>query len=473
MAASREQFGSSLGFILAAAGSAVGIGNLVGFPVAATKNGGGAFLLIYALMVFLICLPVMLAEFAVGRNSQRDPLGAYKKLTNNSPLWQCAGYLSLITPFMIAVFYMVITVWIFGYLSYSVMGNLDQLADPNYFGTFINSKVVFLYLIVVTGFVIFILMSGVQNGIERAAKILMPALFVMMIGLIIFVLTLDNAIAGVKYYLIPDIDKINAKVISGALSQAFFSLSLGMGILITYGSYMDKRANLPKSAKLVALADTSVAFMAGLLILPAIFSFNPATDTEKLSDSSVSLIFTFLPKIFLALQTTVGFVGASIVSTIFFLLVFFAAITSLVSIIEVPVSGIMSYKNYSRRKSLVILMIAITICSIACAVSFGMVGFFTEFVHYAGVNKSLFDVVIDIFYDTILPLNGFLVCIFVIYRWKKTNFNNELENGDYPYKGTLLERYVDISLGTVIPAILFIIFINTVAIKFFDTSIFG
>ncbi len=474
MAASREQFGSSLGFILAAAGSAVGIGNLVGFPVAATKNGGGAFLVIYALMVFLICLPVMLAEFAVGRNSQRDPLGAYQKLSNNSTLWKIAGSLSLITPFMIAVFYMVITVWIFGYLSYSVTGNLSKLADPNYFGTFINDKQsVFSYLVVVIALVFFVLMSGVQNGIERAAKILMPALFVMMIGLIIFVLTLDNAFAGVKYYLIPDPEKINAKVISGALSQAFFSLSLGMGILITYGSYMDKRANLPQSAKLVALADTSVAFMAGLLILPAIFSFNPATDTEQLSDSSVSLIFTFLPKIFLALQTTVGFLGASIVSTVFFLLVFFAAMTSLVSIIEVPVSGIMGYTHYSRRKSLFILMIAIVICSIACAVSFGMVGFFTEFVHYAGASKSLFDVVIDIFYDTILPLNGFLVCVFVIYRWKKANFINELESSDAPYKGTLLERYVDISLGTVIPVILFIIFINTVAIKFFGKSIFG
>jgi len=472
MAASREQFGSSLGFILAAAGSAVGIGNIVGFPVAATKNGGGAFLLIYALMVFFVCLPVMLAEFSVGRHTQKGPAGAYRTIAGRAPGWRLAGYLSVITPYMIAVFYTVITVWLFGYLFHAVTGNLDALADPQYFGNFINDGYVFVYLAVVITMVALILICGVQKGIERAAKILMPALLVMLLGLMIFVLTLDNALEGVKYYLVPDVSKINAKVISAALSQAFFSLSLGMGILITYGSYMDKRANLPKSAKLVALTDTSVAFLAGLLILPAIFSFNPNTDPEQLSESSVSLIFNFLPKIFLALESTIGYAGASIAAVIFFLLVFFAAITSLVSIIEVPIASVMDQRGYSRKKALTLLMIAIIVAACACTVSFGMVDFLTSFVSYAGQNKSLFDVVVDIFYDTILPLNGFLVCILVIYRWKKTNFNQELEQGNPNNKGTLLERYVDISLGTIIPIILLAIFVNTVAIKFFGASLF-
>jgi NSS family neurotransmitter:Na+ symporter len=473
MGASREQFGSRLGFILAAAGSAVGIGNLVGFPVGAAKNGGGAFLFMYAIFVFFICLPVMLAEMSVGRNTQKDPLGAYSIISNKNPTWNIAGWLSIITPFMIAVFYLVITVWIFGYLVGAVTGNLAQLADPAHFGTFIQSNTIFVYMALVLAIVYFILQGGVKQGIEKAAKTLMPALFIMLVGMVIFVLTQDNAMAGVKFYLIPDFSKIDSGVVNGALSQAFFSLSLGMGIMITYGSYIDKRADIPGSAKLVALTDTAVAFTAGLMILPAIYSFNPEIKPEDLSDSSVSLIFTFLPKIFLALQTSIGFVGASAVASTFFLLVFFAAITSLVSIFEVPVAALMSEKKLSRKKALLACGFLLIVLSLMCAVSFGMVGFFTEFTSYAGANKSFFDVVIDVFYDTILPLNGLLICLFVSYRWKKQNFNKELESGAPNYKSSLFEKYVDVSVGTFIPAILLVIFVNTVASKYFGVTLIG
>ena len=194
-----------------------------------------------------------------------------------------------------------------------------------------------------------ILQGGVKQGIEKAAEILMPALFAMLVLLVIFVLFQDNAMAGVKFYLVPDFDKINAGVVNGALSQAFFSLSLGMGIMITYGSYINKKADLPESAKLVALTDTAVAFTAGLMILPAIFSFNPEVNTNELSESSISMIFSYLPQIFLELQSSIGYVGSSIVASLFFLLVFFAAITSLVSIFELPVSSLMSEKGVSRK----------------------------------------------------------------------------------------------------------------------------
>lgn len=316
MGASREQFGSRLGFILAAAGSAVGIGNLVGFPVGAAKNGGGAFLFMYAIFVFFICLPVMLAEMSVGRNTQKDPLGAYSMLSQRSSKWSIAGWLSIITPFMIAVFYSVITVWILGYLVGAATGDLEALANPDYFGEFINSSQIFVYMIVVLAIMYLILQGGVKQGIEKAAKLMMPALFFMLIGMVIFVLMQDNAMAGVKFYLIPDFSKIDSGVVNGALSQAFFSLSLGMGIMITYGSYINKKADIPGSAKLVALTDTAVAFTAGLMILPAIYSFNPNIQPDELSESSVGLIFTFLPKIFLALQTSVGFVGASIAAIV-------------------------------------------------------------------------------------------------------------------------------------------------------------
>ncbi len=472
MSVAREQFGSRLGFILAAAGSAVGIGNLVGFPVAAAKNGGAAFLLIYALFVFLVCLPVMMAELSMGRHSQKDPLGAYRDLSNGSSLWSLAGWLVLITPYMIAVFYMVITVWLCGYLFETASGNLDQLANPDNFGRFINSNSVFLYFIVVAALVNLILIGGVKDGIERAAKIMMPALFVMLIALVIFVLTLDNAWLGVQYYLVPDFSKINAGVINSALSQAFFSLSLGMGIMITYGSYIGRDEKIVGSAKIVALTDTGVAFAAGLMILPAIFSFNPAINTAELSDSSVSLIFTFLPKIFLALQTTIGYLAASIAASLFFLLVFFAAITSLVSITEVPTASLVR-KGYSRTKALSILGITMGVLTAACILSFGRVEWLTGFAGYAGQTKSLFDVIIDVFYETILPLNGLLVCLFVIFRWKKQNLNAELEHSDPNYKNSLMERYVNLSLSSFIPLILLLIFINTVALKYFDITLLG
>jgi len=473
MSASSEHFSSRIGFILAAAGSAVGIGNLVGFPVNAAKNGGGAFLVMYALFVFFICLPVMIAEMGVGRKTDKQPVGAYKKLSGNSTIWGAAGFLGVLTPFMIAVFYMVITVWIFGYIVLTVNGNLDYLASDNGFGEFINSPYLFISMAVVAGIVNFILVAGVKDGIEKAAKILMPTLFAMLIIMVIFVLTLDNAMAGVKFFIIPDITKITPSVVNGALSQAFFSLSLGMGILITYGSYINKQTNIPNSAKLVAITDTGVAFIAGLMILPAVFSFNPNVNPSELSDSSVSLIFTFLPKIFLALQTSIGYVGASIVAVFFFTLVFFAAITSLVSILEVPVSYLVKEKNHSRKKALSILMMTAGILTLFATVSFGMVNFFTEFISYGGATKSFFDLVYDVFYETILPLNGFLLCVFVSYRWKSKNLSEHLSIGNENYIGSWVEKYINFSLGTFIPAIVLMIFINTVADKFFSVNLFA
>ncbi|WP_066961722.1 sodium-dependent transporter [Microbulbifer sp. Q7] len=472
MSAAREHFGSRLGFVLAAAGSAVGIGNLVSFPVAATKSGGGAFLLVYALFVFLICLPVMMAELALGRKSDKDPVGAYRQLSGGSRLWRIPGWFALITPFMIAVFYMVVTVWILGYLVEVFKGNLGLLATEAYFGEFINSKTVFLYLIALMLIINGVLSMGVKDGIERAAKTLMPMLFVMLLVLVLFVLTRENAMLGVQYYLIPDFSKLTSEVVSKAMSQAFFSLSLGMGIMITYGSYMKRRDSIPGSARAVAITDTLVAFTAGLLILPSIFHFNPQIDTTSLSDSSAGMIFLFLPKIFLSLQDSIGYAGASIFAGAFFFLVFIAALTSLVSIIEVPVATLRDERGMSRRKAIYTIAAIQLVLAVGCAMSFGMADWLTQFVTLAGSNKSFFDLVEILFYDTILPLNGLLVCIFVIYKWKKANFDAELQEGDKAFAGSLSQKYVNFSLGTFIPAILLLIFINTVALKFFGSSIF-
>jgi len=462
MVEDRGQFSSKIGFILAAAGSAVGLGNLVAFPVMASKMGGAAFLIIYLFFIAFICYPVMMAEIAMGRRSQRNPVGAFTEISGGVKRWRLVGMLGILTPFMIAVFYTVITVWLVLYLKEILMGGLEGLADEAAFGELVAQPSLFLYLAFLLALVFFILLGGVKGGIEKLARILMPALAVMLFSLTAFVLTLDNAMAGIRYYLIPDFSKVTLTVINGALSHAFFSLSLGMGILITYGSYFGKQDSIPKSTRMVAITDTSIAFFAGLLILPAIFSFDPGTNTDDLSTSSVSLIFSFLPKIFLAMQGAVGYVGASIAAAAFFMLVFFAAITSLVSIIEIPISCWIDEWKFSRKKAVLFQAAALTVFAVPATMSLGMSDFFTNFTSYGGITKSFFDVVSDIFYSTILPFVGFTVCIFCAYRWKMSGLAEELSIGDEGFEGSFLQKYMNWSLGTVIPVVLLVVFISTI-----------
>lgn len=472
MAAQGEQFSSRMGFILAAAGSAVGIGNLVGFPVAAAKGGGAVFLLLYLLFVICICLPIMLAELSLGRRSRRDPLGAYVSESGGGGLWRLAGWLAFFTPLMIAVFYTVITVWIFGYFLGAVTGQLDDLSRPGYFAEFVNQPRIFLFLLVILALVGVILVGGVKKGIERAARILMPALIVLMLILIVYVLNLDNALLGVRYYLVPDFSKVTAQVVNGALAQAFFSLSLGMGILLTYGSYIDSGEAIASNSRAVAVADTGVAFSAGLLVLPAIFALNPLASADQLSDSSLDMIFSYLPKVFLQLQADAGYVAASVVAAMFFLLVLLAAITSLVSIVEVPTASLIQEFNVSRPVALVLLTLFIGVVACFCVASFGLLDAVTNLLSYGGQSKSFFDLVVDVFYETILPLNGLLICLFVRFCWQR-RMQEELERGDPDYAHSLLRKYIDRSLTSVIPLILLVVLANTVASKYFGVSLFS
>lgn len=467
MSIERGQFSSKLGFILAAAGSAVGLGNLVAFPVMASKNGGAVFLFVYVLFVALVCLPVMMAEIAMGRRTQRNPVGAFAALSDNHGGWRMAGKLAILTPFMIAVFYTIVTVWIIIYLLKALTGNLGELAQPETFGAVVGSPSLFVYFVILQVLVFAVLLSGVKNGIERQARILMPTLAVMLVGLIIFVMTLDNASAGIRYYLVPDFSQFDSTVVNAALNQAFFSLSLGMGIMITYGSYFSSSDSIPGSSRLVAIADTSVAFLAGLLILPAIFAFNPATNPEDLSSSSVGLIFTYLPQIFLSMQSAVGFVGASIVAAVFFALVLFAAFTSLVSILEIPISYMIDEWCFSRRKAVLTQAALVSFFAVFAAMSFGMSPFLTDFIPYGGGPKSFFDLLADTFSEVILPFVGFLACILCSYRWRNRGLSAELSVGDESYAGSLMEKYVDFSLRTFIPVVLLFVFLNSLAQKYF------
>ena len=467
MAEERGQFSSRLGFILAAAGSAVGLGNLVAFPVMASKNGGAAFLIIYLFFIAFICYPVMMAEISMGRHTTRNPVGAFSQLSGGHKGWRLAGMLAILTPFMIAVFYTVITVWLVIYIKEIATGGLEMLTSESAFGEIVARPSLFGYLIGLLILIFVILLGGVKGGIERLARVLMPTLAIMLVLLTLFVLTLDGAMVGIRYYLVPDFSQMNLSVVNGALSQAFFSLSLGMGILITYGSYFSREDNIAQSTRMVAIADTSIAFFAGLLILPAIFAFDPNTNTEDLSTSSVGLIFSFLPQIFLSMQAAVGYTGASIVAIVFFTLVFFAALTSLVSIIEIPISCWIDELKLSRKKAVILQAGLLALFAVPATMSLGISDFFTNFTSYGGVTKSFFDLVSDVFYETILPFVGFTVCIFCAYRWKVSGLKSELVIGDPTYEGSLIEKYINFALGTVIPVVLLVVFISTVSQIYF------
>ena len=459
MAQERGQFSSKLGFILAAAGSAVGLGNLVAFPVMASKNGGAAFLIIYLLFIAFICYPVMMAEIAMGRRTTRNPVGAFSELSGGELHWRLAGMLAILTPFMIAVFYTVITVWLVVYIKEIATGNLAALSQPGNFGEVVARPSLFGYLVLLLLAMFTILLGGVKGGIERLARVLMPTLAVMLIALVGFVLTLENAFNGVRYYLVPDFSRLSLPP-SPARSRRRFSLYYG--ILITYGSYFSRSDNIAESTRMVAVADTAIAFCAGLLILPAIFAFDPNTNTDDLSTSSVGLIFDFLAQIFLSMQDAVGYVGASLVAAIFFVLVFFAALTSMVSIIEIPIACWIDELGMSRKKAVLFQAGLLTLFAIPATMSLGISDFFTNFTSYGGMSKSFFDLVSDVFYETILPFVGFTVCLFCAYRWNFSGLTEELVIGDDSYAGSWLEKYIKFSLGTVIPVVLLLVFLSTV-----------
>lgn len=473
MSGLRGQFSSRLGFVMAAAGSAVGIGNMVGFPVMASKNGGAAFLVIYILCIALICFPIMMAEIAMGRAAQSSPAGAFGNLSGRSSLWRKVGTLSVITPFMIAVFYTVITVWIGVYTLHSMFGNLDYLARPDTFGAIVSSPMIFVYVVPLMALVFFILSGGVKDGIERAARLMMPGLVFLLIALVAFVLTLDNAGAGVSFYLVPDFSRINSGVINAAVNHGFFSLSLGMGIMITYGSYLNRRESIVGAAGTVSAADTVISLLAGLLLIPAVFAVNPGVQGSDLSDSSISMMFSYMPSVFLSMQDYVGYPGASLVASAFFLLIFFAALTSLVSITEIPIAWFVDEKQRSRREAIGWLVIFKGIFVVMAILSFGLSDFFTQFVHYAGVDKSFFDVILDVFYETILPLMGFIVCLFCCYRWRMAGMSEEIAHSSPGFTGSLLQRYLNLTLGTLIPLVLLAVFANNVSRLYFAHNLFG
>jgi neurotransmitter:Na+ symporter, NSS family len=458
MSVQRGGFSSRLGFILAAAGSAVGLGNIWKFPFEVGQGGGAAFVVMYLVFCFVLCFPVMVAEIAIGRKTQLNPVGAFKSLGYKN--WAIVGYLGLASGVLILSFYNVVAAWAFGYFVEIVMGHFDI---GQRFGEFTADWItVGAYSVIFMVGTAFVVSRGVSGGIEKAAKILMPTLFIMIIALIIYALTLPNAMDGIRFYLVPDFSQITGTVVYSALGQAFFSLSLGMGALITYGSYVSKNDNIVSSAASITLMDVGVATLAGFMIFPFVFSQGIQTD------GGPGLIFVTLPGIFESL----GAVFGVLVGGLFFLLLSFAAFTSTISLLEVPTAYMVDEQKIKRSKATWIVAIIIFLVGIPSMLSAGAVDSLTNFITLKGAgDKGFMDFVALIASDTFLPLGGFMISVFTAYVWKKENFNLEMANGDEEITGSFLQKYVDFAIGYICPLLLGTIFIITVLDNFLGIRI--
>ncbi|MDA0685099.1 MAG: sodium-dependent transporter [Bacteroidetes bacterium] len=404
--AGRGQWSGKAGFILAAAGSAIGLGNIWRFPYTAGENGGGAFVLVYLLFVLVIGIPVVLSELSIGRFTKLNPVGAFKKLAPGTN-WKWLGGLGVLTGFGILAFYSVIAGWTLSYLWGAITGHIGgvttaaeseaiftTLISGSYMPVILTAIFMILTVVVVRG--------GVSEGIERATKILMPTLLVMLVIMAIRSITLPGGMEGVAYLFSPDFSKLSVGVVLAALGQAMFSLSLGMGAMITYGSYFPDSENLPQAGVIVALFDTGIAFLAGLIIFPALFSVGVDPN------GGPGLVFVVLPSIFAQLP------AGGLFAIAFYFLLAIAALTSTISLLEVVVAYFVDEKGWARQRAAITIGIACFLFALPSALSQGAVGWLTDFL---GTGITFLDLQNIIWGNYSLSFGALMLCIFVGWKW--------------------------------------------------------
>lgn len=415
----RATFGSKLGVILATVGCAVGLGNIWRFPYMAGANGGAGFLLVYVVCILLLGLPVMITEFYIGRTSRKNAAGAFKVMAPGTR-WSLIGYNGVLAAFLILGFYSVVAGWTLEYIVQAVSGSLSGKSTAEFkidFETF-SSGIVrpILWTAAFVGITHFIIISGVKEGIERASKVMMPVLFFILIALCIRSLTLPNAGAGLAFLFHLNLEEITSSVVLSAMGQAFFSLSIGMGCLITYSSYFGKDTNLQTTALQVTILDTLVAILAGVMIFPAVFSFNIAPTAGP------ELVFITLPNVFE--QMPFG----NIWSVVFFVLLALAALTSTISLHEVATAYVHEEYHMSRKKAAWFVSAGVMVLATFSSLSMGI------FKEYTIFGLSFFDFLDYVTAKIMLPLGGMMICIFVGLRIDKKILKQELTNkGTVPF----------------------------------------
>ena len=443
----RGNFGSKLGVILATAGSAVGLGNVWRFPYMAGQNGGAAFILIYFVCIILLGLPGMMSEFIIGRHSAANAARSYTNLAGGKS-WAFMGYMGVFTSMIILGFYAVVAGWCLQYLYASIMGGVHGDANyvKEYFVAFSSDSITpTLWSVVFILLTHFVVVRGVRNGIEKASKVLMPLLFVLLIIIVVASCSLPGAMKGVDFLLKPDFSKVDQNVLLEALGQAFFSLSLGTACLCTYASYFSRQTNLLKSASQIVVIDTIIAILAGLMIFPAAFSVgvNP--------DSGPSLIFITLPNVFQQAFGGMPFVGY-LISVLFYALLVLAALTSTISMHEIGTAFFYEERKISRKSGAWIETIACCVIAVFCSLSQGAVpglGFF---------GKDFLTNCDNLTAQLLMPLGSFLTCLFLGWYVPKKITRDEFTNWG-TLKGTLYPVFL-FMIRFVSPICIFLIFLH-------------
>lgn len=443
----RANFGTKMGVILATAGSAVGLGNVWRFPYMAGENGGAAFILFYVLCVLLLGLPCMISEFIIGRHAQSNTARAYRKLSGGSP-WMLVGYLGVLTGFLISGYYCVVAGWCLQYVYASLVGHLH--GDPDYirqyFASFSTDPLKpIVWTLLFMGITHYVIVHGVRDGIEKASKLMMPVLFILLLVIVAGSLMLPGAMEGVRFLFKPDFGKMTPDVFLGALGQSFYSLSLAMGCICTYASYFSRQTNLGRSAVQIGVIDSIVAILAGLMIFPAAMSVGISPD------SGPSLIFITLPNVFEQAFAGIPAVGY-VISIVFYALLSLAALTSLISLHEVSTAFLHEEIHTTRKKAATMVSILCCIIGALCSLSLGP----WEGLQLFGM--SMFDIFDFVTGQVFLPIGGFLTCLFV--GWV---LPHKLVRDEFTNRGTLrggLFRLYLLSVKYLCPLFILLIFLN-------------
>ena len=411
MTEKRSSFTGKIGFVLAAAGSAVGLGNIWRFPYLAAKYGGGIFLLVYLILAVTFGFSLMCAEIAIGRKTGKSAIGAFRALDKR---FSFVGVLASVIPAIILPYYSVIGGWVTKYFAVFVSGQVSAAAQDGYFESFIArpfEPVGWFALFI--GLTALVVMLGVQKGVEKVSKIMMPVLVVLTVFVAVYSMFMPGALDGVKYYLLPDFSKFSATTVLAAMGQLFYSMSLAMGIMITYGSYMKKDVSLESSVRQIEIFDSAIAFLAGLMIIPAVFSFSGGN--EQALGKGPGLMFVTLPKVFDSMK------GGSLIGAVFFLLVLFAALTSSISLMETVVSIVRDKFGLKRNTTCLIVLAFCLVLGIPSSLGFGVL----DGVKLLGMSiLDMFDFISN---SVLMPIVAFATCIFVGYFIKPQSVIDEVE----------------------------------------------
>lgn len=440
----RSSFSGKLGFVLAAAGSAVGLGNIWRFPYLAAKYGGGTFLFIYLILAVTFGFTLMTAEIAIGRKTGLSAIGAFTILDKR---FKFLGILASAVPIIIFPYYSVIGGWVVKYFFVFVTGSGHTAAGDSYFTDFIGGTFepigwFFLFIAVTAVIVGF----GVEQGIEKVSKFMMPILVLLTLFVALYGLTIDGAMDGLSYYLKPHMADVSAKTILAAMGQLFYSMSLAMGIMITYGSYMKKENHLESSVRQIEIFDTGVAFLAGLMIIPAVFAFSGG-DSSALQ-AGPGLMFITLPKVFGNMKF------GNVVGTVFFLLVFFAALTSAISLMETIVSILRDKLGWTRKGTCVFVTILALVMGVPSSLGFGPLSFISW------MGMSVLDIMDFVSNSVLMPIVAFFTCIFIGFVIKPSTIADEVKVTDGTFKG---EKLFAVMIKWIAPIFLVLILLSSVA----------